>query len=117
MMLPVWFFKEIKVCLTQQKNYLDLKTQTWVQPRNIPNDSLNEELKVWSLPDCRGRTGKIKETRGMSSSQEQGAFVREGKGKELQRAGSCIAGAGVGVFVKLLLALQPGSAAKFLRPR
>lgn len=77
MMLLV-FFKGIKACLTLQKNCLDLKIQTWVQPRNALNDSLNEELKVWSLPDCRGRTGKIKEPRGMSSSQEQGAFVRAG---------------------------------------
>jgi len=35
-----------------------------------------EELKVGSLPDCRGKTGKIKETRRMSSAQEQEAFVR-----------------------------------------
>lgn len=40
MILPV-FFKGIKVCLTQQKNYLDLKIQTWVQPRNTLDDSLN----------------------------------------------------------------------------
>lgn len=77
------FFKGIKACLTQQKNYLDLETQIWVQLRNTPNDSLNEELKVWSLPDCRG---KIKETRGMSSSQEQGAFVREENCREQEAA-------------------------------
>lgn len=39
------------------------------------------------------------------------------QGRELQRAGSCIAGAAVGVFVKVLLALQSSSTAKFLRPR
>lgn len=81
MMLPA-FFKGIKARLTQQKNYLDLKIQTWVQPRNTLDDSLNEELKLWSLPNCRGRTGKRKETRGMSSSQEQGAFVRAGNCRE-----------------------------------
>lgn len=77
MMLPL-VFKGTKARLIQQKNCLDLKKQTLVQPRSTLNDSINEELKVWSLPDCRARTCKIKETRGMSSSQEQGAFVREG---------------------------------------
>lgn len=76
-MLPV-LFKEITARLTQQKNYLDVKIQTWVQPRNTLNDSLNEELKVWSLPECRGRTGKIKETRGMSSSQNKGLLSGQG---------------------------------------
>ena len=65
-----------------------------------------EELKVWSLPDCRGKRGKIKETCGMSSAQEQEAFVR------LQRpswAGSYIASAAVRCLYKGTSSCSPAS--------